>query len=252
MLTINYKERRVLITGGTRGIGLNLAQCILGFDGDVVITGTSEDSCDKAKGELSQIPTKGSIEVIPANFVDKASLASFMTSDSFKRGFDVIVNNAGSNVIKPFEEFTDEDYDFLMDLNVRAPWEICKAAIDSMKKKGYGRIINVASIWGVISKPKRALYTSTKHAIVGMTKTLAVEFGAKGILTNAVSPGFTLTDLTMESLTIEEMKKISSTIPINRMAEPVEISRSIAFLGSEMNSYINGQNIIVDGGYSII
>lgn len=252
MLNVGYQGKRVLITGGTRGIGFNLAQCILDFGGDVVITGTSGDSCQEAIGKLSKVSYEGRIEAVPVNFLDKTSLSGFIASPSFKKGFDVVVNNAGSNVIKPFEEFTDKDYDFLMDLNVRAPWEISKAAISYMKQKSYGRIVNIASIWGVITKPKRALYTSTKHAIVGLTKTLAVEFGAHGILTNCISPGFTLTDLTRKSLSDQEMADLSDTIPTNRMADPIEISRSIAFLGSEMNSYINGQNITVDGGFSII
>lgn len=252
MLNVDYTGKRILITGGTRGIGLNLAQCILSFGGSVVITGTSKQSCDTALSELNKESVIGSVEASIVDFTDKGSLKAFINSEVFTIGFDVLVNNAGSNVIKPFERFTDEDYEFLMDLNVRAPWELSKAVMPHMKAQGYGRIVNIASIWGVITKPHRALYTSTKHAIVGLTKTLAVEFGAAGILTNAVSPGFTLTDLTRQSLSDDEMSDLSAKIPTNRMAEPVEISRTIAFLGSQMNSYINGQNITVDGGFSII
>ena len=252
MLNVDYSDKRVLITGGTRGIGFNLAQCILTCGGNVMITGTSKQSCDAALSQLNKKAFLGRVEASIVDFTDKESLKAFINSEVFTRGFDVLVNNAGSNVIKPFETFTDEDYEFLMDLNVRAPWELSKAVMPHMKAQGYGRIVNIASIWGVITKPHRALYTSTKHAIVGLTKTLAVEFGAAGILTNAVSPGFTLTDLTRQSLSDDEMRDLSAKIPTNRMAEPIEISRTIAFLGSQMNSYINGQNITVDGGFSII
>jgi 3-oxoacyl-[acyl-carrier protein] reductase len=252
MFNLDFIGRRVLITGGTRGIGLSLAHCILSFGGNVVITGTSEESCSTALLELKKESVLGSIEASIVDFTDRGSLKAFINSELLTKGFDVLVNNAGSNVIKPFETYTDEDYDFLMDLNFRAPWELSKAIIPHMKAQAYGRIVNVASIWGVITKPNRALYTSTKHAIIGLTKTLAVEFGAAGILTNAVSPGFTLTDLTRLSLSKNEMRDLSNKIPTNRMAEPVEISRTIAFLGSNMNSYINGQNITVDGGYTAI
>lgn len=252
MLNVDYSGKRVLITGGTKGIGFNLAQCILTCGGNVMITGTSKQSCDAAFSQLNKKAFLGRVEASIVDFTDKTSLDSFINSDDFKTGFDVLFNNAGSNIIKPFEMYNSEDYEFLMDLNVRGPWELSKAAIPYMKVQGYGRIVNIASIWGVVTKSHRALYTSTKHAIVGLTKTLAVEYGAAGILTNAVSPGFTLTDLTRQSLSENEISELSANIPMKRMAEPIEISRAIAFLGSQMNSYINGQNIIIDGGFSII
>lgn len=252
MLSIDYGERRVLVTGGTRGIGLDLVRCVLECGGEVVLTGTSDLSCARALNHLEKMGYSHKVTAAPVNFIDKSSLREFMKTDSFRRGFDVVINNAGSNIIKPFETYTESDYNELMDLNVRAPWEIMKEAIPIMKRNGGGRIVNIASIWATITKPERALYTTSKHAVIGMTKTLAAEYGRDGILVNAVSPGFTLTDLTRESLSETQIHELSATIPVRRMAEPSEIARVVLFLGSKLNSYINGQNVTVDGGFCII
>jgi 3-oxoacyl-[acyl-carrier protein] reductase len=119
-----------------------------------------------------------------------------------------------------------------------------------MKKQKYGRVVNVASIWSKITKPGRTAYTISKNAIVGLTQTMAVELASHGVIVNAISPGFTLTELTESTLSTAEMDQLSGQLPIRRFAEPIEIARVIFFLTSKENSYMTGQNIVVDGGFT--
>ncbi|QTN38503.1 SDR family oxidoreductase [Cryomorphaceae bacterium] len=251
-MEINFKGKRALITGGSRGIGFEIVKCLSENGAEVVFTGTKEESCQSALRELERNGNSENIEAVAVDYLDKDNFDSFLAHDEMQKGFDIVVNNAGTNIIKPFETFEEVDYDKLMDLNFRAPWSITQAVVRGMRQKNYGRIVNISSIWGVISKPHRALYTSSKHAILGFTKTLAVEFGKHNVLTNAVSPGFTLTELTKNSLSTSEMVELGKKVPVNRMAEPIEMARTVAFLASDLNTYINGQNIVVDGGFTIV
>ena len=119
-----------------------------------------------------------------------------------------------------------------------------------MKTNKYGRIINISSIWSSVTRSGRSLYSTTKCGLVGLTKTLSVELASYDILVNAVGPGFTLTELTMSTNTPVEIAKMSDIIPIKRFAKPAEIANLVLFLGSDLNTYITGQNMIIDGGYT--
>jgi 3-oxoacyl-[acyl-carrier protein] reductase len=119
-----------------------------------------------------------------------------------------------------------------------------------MNENGFGRIVNITSIWSVISRPGRTLYSLTKWGIVGLTKTLSTELADKNILVNSVAPGFTKTELTESTNTLEERNTIKSLIPVRRFADPIEIANLVLFLSSDLNTYITGQNIVIDGGYT--
>jgi 3-oxoacyl-[acyl-carrier protein] reductase len=121
-----------------------------------------------------------------------------------------------------------------------------------MKKMNYGRIVNIASIWSIITKPGRAVYAATKSGLVGMTRAVAVDLAPYGILVNAVSPGFVNTELTKNTLSPEECESLSSQVPMGRFAEPEEIARTVLFLSSDWNTYLTGQNLVVDGGYACV
>ena len=121
-----------------------------------------------------------------------------------------------------------------------------------MVKRNWGRIVNIASIWGAVTRPGRLSYSTSKMALLGINKTLAVEWAKNNVLVNAVSPGFTLTELTKTTNTEEEINIIKNKIPQNRLAFPEEIARGVLFLSSNLNSYIVGQNLIIDGGYTTI
>ena len=138
-----------------------------------------------------------------------------------------------------------------MQVNVKAPFLIAKHLSKHMKKQKSGKIVNIASIWGDKTISKRLSYTTSKSALIGMTKTLAVELAKYNIQVNTVSPGFTNTKLTNGILSKDQINELVSKVPMGRMADPAEIARIVMFLCSNQNTYITGQNIIVDGGFSI-
>ena len=166
--------------------------------------------------------------------------------------FDVIINNAGINEIHEIDQITDDEIERTIKINLIAPMKLLRAFVSSMKKHQYGKIVNIGSIWGIVSKPGRTTYSAAKHGIHGITKTLAVELAEYNVLVNTVSPGFTLTELTRKNNTEEQIAQIAENIPMRRMAEPKEIADVVCYLVSERNTYITGQLIAVDGGYTSI
>ena len=161
-----------------------------------------------------------------------------------------IVNNAGINEINEIDKVPYEEMRAMLQVDLESPILILNKLVPLMKEQGYGRIVNIGSIWAVVSKPGRAMYSAAKNGIHGITNALALELGPHGILVNTVCPGFTLTELTRKNNTEEEIASISAGIPVRRMAEPDEIAKLIYFLGSDENTYITGQKIAIDGGYS--
>lgn len=218
--------RKVLITGGARGIGKAIAEKFKMCGYEV---------CTPTRAEL--------------NLADSNSIESYIKEHGSKY-FDVIVNNAGCNDINMITDITDDEINNMMSVNLIAPIKILRGFVGEMKKAGYGRIVNIGSIWAVVSKEGRCVYSATKNGIHGVTNTLAVELAPYNILVNTVCPGFTLTELTSKNNTPDEIAEIESEIPMRRMAKPEEIANVVYFLCSEDNTYLTGQKITVDGGYT--
>ena len=237
-MKIDFTNQNALITGGTRGIGKQIADDLAELGAQVVITGTKEP----------REKVHRNIQFMRANFLDDSSTEEFLKLIS-NESFDVCVNNAGINRIDPFREVKHEDWDDIIKVNLTAPFKVQQAVSRSMVSRRYGRIVNIASVWSEISTPKRACYSSSKFGIRGLTLAAAAELAEHNVLINAVSPGFTLTDLTRNVLGPERMQEISDMIPMRRMAEVDEISRVVLFIASNLNTYISGQNIIADGGF---
>ena len=162
---------------------------------------------------------------------------------------DVCINNAGINRINYIDETLLEDWDDIITVNLKAPFMVIREIAKTMKNNKYGRIVNIASIFGVVSRIKRSIYSASKFGLRGLTLSAANELARYNILVNSVSPGFVSTELTKSILTKEEMSKLVDEIPAGRLAKPDEISRVVIFLASSLNTYIVGQNIIADGGY---
>jgi 3-oxoacyl-[acyl-carrier protein] reductase len=245
-IKIDLSGKIALITGGTRGIGKAIAERFLDAGASVILTGTKINDIEK----LNNNKTSDRVTYLQVDFSDQNSVNALLTEISSYNKIDVLINNAGVNKIALNTETTNEDFDLLNDINVRGPYILCREVSKLMKKNGYGRIVNITSIWSVITRPGRSIYTTAKFAIAGLTKTLAVELAEYNILVNSVGPGFTMTELTATTNTPEEIKKITDIIPIKRMAQPIEIANTILFLCSDLNTYLTGQNIIVDGGYT--
>lgn len=233
----DFENKTVLVTGATRGIGAAIAVAFRASGAKVIGTGTHGD----AMGSFD--------EYFQADFGDVEQIRS--CADFVRRVEpDVLINNAGINKNLPFVEIDPQEFQRIQQVNVFAPFSLCQAAIPNMKRKGWGRIVNISSIWGKIGKEHRASYSASKFALDGLTLSLAAEYAADGILANCVAPGFTDTELTHKMLGDEGIRQILSTVPIRRMASVEEIARFVLWLGSPENSYITGQNIAIDGGFS--
>lgn len=245
-VSIDLTGKVVLITGGTRGIGKAIANRFIEAGATLILTGTKAAEVDK----LNQENKMEGVSYLQVDFSDPESSAVFLDKVASIGKIDVLVNNAGVNRVAYNTETTLDDFNFLNDINVKGPYLLCREISKLMKHNGYGRIVNVTSIWSAITRPGRSLYTTTKYAIAGLTKTLAVELAEHNILVNSVGPGFTETELTLATNTTEEIERLSNMVPIKRFAQPVEIANLILFLCSDLNSYMTGQNLIIDGGYT--
>lgn len=236
---MRFRDRKVFITGASRGIGRATAEAFKAEGAFVVGTRTGRpaeggDSCD---------------EWIKADFlsVEEINSCAQRVRDVAP---DVLVNNAGINRIAPFVEVTAEDFLAIHQVNVLAPFLLCQAAVSAMRERGRGRIVNVSSVWGKISKEHRASYSASKFALDGLTIALAAEHSADGILANSVAPGFVDTELTRRVLGAAGIERIVSGVPSKRLGRVDEIARLILWLSSDENTYLTGQNIAIDGGFT--
>jgi len=248
-MKIDFSNRTALITGATRGIGKSISDTLYQAGANLILTGTKIEEINRLNVENKK---KGinNVEYIQADFSNEASIKCFLNKLEEYHQIDICINNAGINIINDFTNTSFEDFKWIHQMNLIMPYRILKVVGPKMIAANYGRIVNVASIWSVITRPGRSLYTSSKNALVGLTKTLAVEWASSNVLVNAVSPGFTMTELTRTTNTQEQLKAIEKQIPANRMAQPQEIATLIAFLCSDLNTYLTGQNIVIDGGYT--
>ena len=245
---ITLEGKTALITGGTRGIGGAIADLFAEAGAKVLITGTKQEDVRRRVEELSTLGPGGA-DGWYVDMTDPASFALFRDQVRTLESLHVLINNAGNNKIVPIDAVEAEDLDLITSLNLRAPILLMRDVAAAMKRQQWGRIVNIASIWSVITKPGRVMYTSSKFGLVGATKAAAVDLGEHNVLVNSVSPGFTLTELTKRTLPPQEQERLSSEVPLRRFAQPEEIARTVLFLASEWNTYITGQNIVVDGGF---
>ncbi len=240
-------DKTILITGATQGIGKSISNDFLKDGIKLILTGNNNNKINKLISN-NQNPN---IEWIQANFSTEENIFNFIDRIKNKK-IDICINNVGINIIKPIEKYSKKDYDSILNTNLKAPTYIIKEILPHMKKNKFGRIVNILSIWSIISKVNRSLYSMTKAGLSGYTRTAALEGAKFNVIVNSVSPGFTLTELTKKSLTKSEINILSNQIPLKRFANTNEISKIVAFLASDENTYITGQNITIDGGYSII
>lgn len=246
IISIDLNNKVALITGGTRGIGKAIAELFITAGAILLVTGTKKEEIEA----LNKIERTGKVTYLYLDFSVEDSVSDFINNTLPKFQIDILINNAGINKIDLNINTTDNDFDLLNDVNLKGPYILTREVSKQMKIKGYGRIVNITSIWSVVSRSGRSLYSLTKWGILGLTKTLSIELAENNILVNSVAPGFTKTDLTQSTNSKDELKTINSLIPMKRMAEPLEIANLVAFLSSNLNTYITGQNIVIDGGYT--
>ena len=241
----------VIVTGGTRGIGAAISHRFLDAGWTVWVTARSEGSFAELMGSTPE-EQHGAVRFLEADFVDEGSFESALERISELDGLDALVNNAGNNINNPLPGIRTEDLRELQRVNLEAPIRLMQAAVPPMDRAGGGRVVNIASIWSVITKGGRLAYTSTKFGLAGATKTAAVDLADRGILVNAVSPGFTLTELTDRTLSAADKEQLSAQVPLGRFAQPEEVAGLVFFLCGPENTYITGQNVVIDGGYTVV
>lgn len=247
--SIDFSDKTVIVTGGTRGIG-----AAIGADFEsagaarVILTGTGSETV-RTMNEKAVAAGRSTVEYVQADFADEGSTDAFLRFVRRLDRVDVCVNNAGVNRIVSIDEVKAVTYDWLWRVNTRAPMLVTSAVAPAMKRQRSGRIVNIASIWATVTKAGRAMYSTSKFALVGLTKTAAVELAPFGVLVNAVSPGFTRTELTASTLSEADMESLAKAVPARRFAEPDEIAKVVLFLTSDLNTYLTGQDVVVDGGY---
>ena len=236
----NLTDKVVLITGATGGIGGAIANKMKAAGATVVVTGRSMDKLNELFDDgfikiASDLSEDGATEKLINNAIERAGR------------IDVLINNAGITADTLLMRMTDEQFDKVIDTNLRATFKLCRAAIMPMMKQRFGRIINMASIVGVVGGPGQANYAASKGGMIAMTKSIAAEVASRGITANAIAPGFIKTPMT-DVLSDELKKNYLAQIPAGRFGEPDDIANVCVFLASDEASYINGQTIHVNGG----
>jgi len=233
-----------IITGGTRGIGYDIVKKFLDNKAKVVLFGSREESVSKA---LSSLKEDG-YEVIGfyPNLSDLNDIKKAYEDVINEYGkIDILVNNAGVSSSTPFENYTEEEYEKIVDVNIKAVYNCSKAVVEYMKENG-GVILNTSSMVSIYGQPSGVMYPASKFAVNGMTKSLARELGKYKIRVNAVAPGITETDM-VKALPKEMIEPLIKTIPLGRIGTPEDVSNAFLFLASDMASYITGAILSVDG-----
>ncbi|MAV82870.1 MAG: SDR family oxidoreductase [Pelagibacteraceae bacterium] len=225
-LYLKFNKKTVLITGGSRGIGKQIKKDFENLGAKVISISTKNFDLSK-KDDLKNLITY---------------------INSFKK-IDILINNAGINYSQRIENFIEADYENLMNINLKSVFILTSQISKKMIKNKFGRIVNIASIASERVREGRSVYSTSKFGLIGFTKTIAVELAKYNVLVNAVSPGFINTEMTRSMLKKNEIKKLTNQVPMNRLGTTKDISNAVMFLCSDINTFITGQNLIVDGGF---
>lgn len=246
-MTNIFSGQTAIVTGGTRGIGFNVAKDLYEQGADLIITGTKKESFESVRPHFQG--KSGTVQFFPVDFSDINALNEFILAIGAFERIDVLINNSGINKVDFIYDTAMEDWQKMTDVNLKAPFMLMRHVSRKMKDQKYGRIVNIGSIFGVISKSKRSIYSATKHGLHGLTIAVALDLAPYGVLVNTLSPGFVLTELTKSILSDAEIAELSKQVPLQRFAAPEEISKVILFMAGRNNTFMTGQNIIVDGGF---
>ena len=239
---MNLKNKKVIITGATGGIGNSLVKKFTDNGSIVLATGTKEEKLDNLKNKFNNI----CIEKF--NLDEHKNIESFIEDASNKLGgLDILVNNAGITLDNISIRLTEENWKKVLDINLTSTFLMCKFAIKKMLKNKSGKIINITSIVGHTGNLGQANYSASKAGIVAFSKSLAIEYAKKNININCVSPGFIKTEMT-DKINEEFKKMLISKIPSGDLGTGEDVSNCVAFLASDMANYINGETIHVNGG----
>ncbi len=238
--------KTALITGATGGIGAEIATVLHSRGANIAISGTREEKLQEISANFSE-----RIHILPCNLKDREAVKELANkAEEILGQVNILVNNAGITRDNLFMRMKDEEWDDVININLTSTFTLTRGVLRGMMKRRYGRIINIASISGVIGNPGQANYASSKAGMVGMTKSLAREVAERGITANCIAPGFIRTPMT-EALNEKQTTAIADFIPAKKFGEPSDIAHTTLFLASEEASYITGQTINVNGGMAM-
>ena len=247
-MNLDLSGKVILITGGSRGLGAEMAREFAAAGADIIIASRNKESCEVVANEVRQL---GRYALTVSCDVSKLSDIHHLFSiirEEFGR-LDVLVNNAGANVTKSALEVTEEDWDYINDVNMKGVFFSCQEAAKMMKEQGSGKIINISSVGGVKPYKRIAPYTATKAAVIHLTKSLAAEWARYGIHVNSIAPGLISTEINKaERENKTWLEGAVKAIPLRRLGTPKDISQIALYLVSEASSYITGQTFFIDGG----
>ncbi len=242
-LQIDLTGRNALVTGSTRGIGRAIADTLANCGARVAIVGRDLERSQTVAAEVG----RGALG-FAADVSDVASVVKLVADvETAFGGVDILVNNAGLTRDNLMMRIKDDDWDAVIDANLRGAFVAIRAATRGMMKRRWGRVINITSIVGITGNKGQANYAASKAGLIGLTKSVAKELGSRNILANAIAPGFIDTDMTA-AMTPEARSAMAAQIPLERLGTPADVAGVVAFLASDLGAYITGQVLIVDGG----
>lgn len=240
-------DQVALVTGGSRGIGLGIARALAEGGAKVAVAARDEDRARAAAESLPGGSHRGfAVDVARSESVD----ALVKTVETEMGGIDILVNNAGVTRDNLLMRLKDDDWDAVIDTNLRGAFNAIRAVSRGMMKKRAGRIINVTSVVGISGNKGQANYAASKAGLIGLTKSVARELGSRGILVNAVAPGYIETDMTAE-LPAAAREALAEEITLGRLGQPEDIAGVVRFLAGPAAAYMTGQVLVVDGGMVI-
>ncbi len=243
MIQIDLKGKNALVTGSTRGIGRAIAETLAKSGARVAVVGRDLQKAKDAAAEVG-----GGSQGFACDVTDTAAVAKLVADVEAAFGsIDILVNNAGITRDNLVMRLKDEDWDAVINANLRGAFAAIRAVSRGMMKRRSGRIINVSSIIGIIGNKGQANYAASKAGLIALTKSVAKELGSRNILVNAVAPGFIETEMTA-AMTPEAREGLGKQIALERLGTPQDVAAAVAFLASDLSSYITGQVLVVDGG----
>ncbi len=244
---MNLEGQVALVTGASRGIGKAIAEQLAARGVKVIGTATTEKGAQAISDYLG-----ANGEGVALNVTDADSIAAVLKHiDSTYGQLDILVNNAGITRDNLLMRMKDDEWDSVMDTNLKSVYRLSKGVMRGMMKRRQGRIINISSVVGTTGNPGQANYCAAKAGLAGFTKALAKEIAARGITVNCVAPGFIDTDMT-KTLTDDQKQAIFANIPASRLGQPEEIAAAVVFLASPGAAYITGETIHVNGGMAMV